>query len=102
MNLFECCLLFGLVSVASSQFLSVCKPIGSSLCRENEGDANSTLVYKEMQNSKGDAGQKGDKGNNGSTGETGTKGDPGEVNMTEIHELQMQFEQGEFHGRYSQ
>ena len=102
MNLFECCLLFGLVSVISSQLVSVCKSVGSSTSLKNEGNANSTLVYKEMQNSKGNAGQKGYKGNNGSTGEIGTKGDPGEVNMTDIHELQVQLEQGESYEKYSQ
>ena len=105
MNIFECCLLFGLVSFISSQLVSICKSVSSTQSIENGGETNnkeSILFYKEMQNLKGDGCQKDNKMNNGSTGEIGTKGDPGVVNMTEIHELKLQLEQGEFHGRNSQ
>ena len=105
MNLFECCLLFGLVSVISSQLVSVCKSVSSTQSIENGRETNnqeSILFYKEMHNLKGDGYQKCNKGNNGSTGKIGTIGDTGEVNMTEIHELKLQLEQGEFYGRNSQ
>ena len=105
MKLFGCCLLFELVSVISSEVVSVCHSVNSTKFREIEGETNSKesfLIYKEMQKSKGDAGQKGDKGNNGSTGKKGMKGDPGKVNMTEIHELKLQIKLGKFYGRNSQ
>ena len=102
MNLFGCCLLGGIVSVISSEVGTVCESISSSDFDKNGDETNSKksfLIYKEMQNSKGDVGQKGDKGNNGSTGKKGTKGDTEKVNMTEIHELKLQLKLGEFHGR---
>ena len=105
MNLFEFCLLFDLASGISSQLVSVCKSVSSIQSIENTGETNNKepiLFYKEIENLKGDDCQKGNKGNNGSTGEIGTKGDTGEVNMTEIHELKLQLEQGEFRGRNSQ
>ena len=105
MNLFEYCLLFGSVSVISSQLVSVCKSGSSTQSIANGGETNnqeSIIFCPEMQNLKGDGYQKGNKGNNGSTGEIGTKGDTGEINITEIHELKLQLEQGEFHGRNSQ
>ena len=105
MNLFEFCLLFDLVSGISSQLVSVCKSVSSIESIENGGETNnqeSILFYKEIENLKGDGCRKGNKGNNGSTGEIGTKGDTGEVNMTEVHELKLQLEQGELHGRNSQ
>ena len=102
MNLFVCCLLCGIVSVISSEVMTVCESISSSDFDKNGGETNSKklfLIYKEMQNSKGDVGQKGDKGNNGSTGTKGTKGDTGVINMTEINEMKLQLELGEFYGR---
>ena len=104
MNLFKYCFLFALVDVISSEMVSVCKSVSSSKYHENGEETNSEesfLFYEEMQNTKGDVGQKGEKGNNGTTGIKGTKGAKGEVNMTVIHELKLQLELGEFHGRNS-
>ena len=97
MNFFGCCLLFGLISVVSSELLSVCKSVSSIQSIETGGETNSqesVLFYKEIQNLKGDGCQKGDEGNNENTGEIGKKEDTGEVNKTEIHELKLQLEQG--------
>ena len=100
MNFFGCCLLFGLVSVVSSEVVCVCKSVNSTKLHENGGEANSKesyLVYEEMPSLKGDVCQKGDKGKNGSTGERGIKGDAGEVNITEIYKLKSQLRIGEFY-----
>ena len=99
MNFFVCWLLFGLVSVILSDIVSVCKSVTSSKSYENEEETNckeSFLFYEETQNLKGDVGQKGDEGDKGNTGEKGSKGDTGEVNITEIHELKLELELGEF------
>ena len=94
MNLSGCCLLFGLVCVFSEKVVSVCKYVSSSTSHE----IGEETFYEEMQNSRVNIGQKCDKGNNGSKGEKGRKGDTGEANMTEIYELKLQLELGEFHG----
>ena len=102
MHLFKYCLLLGLVNVILSEMMSVCKSVSSLKYHENGGETNSEksfLFYEKMQNTKGDVGQKGEKGNNGITGMKGTKGAKGEVNMTVIHDLKLQLELGEFHGR---
>ena len=101
MNLFGCCLLFGLASVFSEKVVSVCKYVSSSKSYKNGVDTNkkkSFILYKGIQNSREIVGQKRDKGNNGSKGAKGTKGNTGEANMTEIYELKLQLELGEFHG----
>ena len=100
MNFFGCCLLFGLVSVISSEVVSVCKSVTSSKSLENQKETNckeSFLSYEETQNLKGDVGQKGDKGSIGNTGEKGSKGDAGEVNITEILGLKLELELCEFY-----
>ena len=105
MNLFKCCFLFGFVTVASSEIVSICKSVSSSKYHENEGETDckeSLLFHEKMQNTKENVGQKGDKGNRGSNGEKGTKGGTEKVNMTEIHELKLELKLGEFHRRNSQ